>query len=109
MEIEWLVTTNCGLDPRYTRYCHSIPCDCQDLPGYSLESQVIPHICRVIHSGLCQGAFSPDGATSHIKKTSPTQISGGPIFEAYLELFKIIMILFRSNVHNLYILKIVDL
>ena len=53
--------------------------------------------------------FFPEWATSHIKKTSPTQILGSPVFEAHLELFKTIMTLFRSKVHNLEIPKSVDL
>ena len=36
MKIEWLVTMNCGSDPRkYTWYCHRIPGNCPDLPFVS--------------------------------------------------------------------------
>ena len=47
-------------------------------------------------------------ATSHIK-SSPTQNLGSPVFDTYLELFKITMTLFRLNVPNLEILKIGDM
>ena len=53
-------------------------------------------------------AFFPEWPASH-KKTSPTQISGSPVFGLHLELFKITMTRIRLKVNNLEILNIVDL
>ena len=54
------------------------------------------------------GVPSPDWTASHIK-TPPTQISGGPVFEAHLDLLKITLTFFRLKVRNLEILKSVYL
>ena len=55
-----------------------------------------------------EGAFFLEGAISHIK-TSSTQILGGIVFEAHLELLKIALIFFSTDVPNLHILPSGDI
>ena len=61
-----------------------------------------------VNKSIAGALFPVQAVTSHTK-TSPTQILGGPVFEAHLELLKSPWPFFRLQVHNLKILKIVDL
>ena len=90
----------------FTVLQHCLMCCCYG--GRALPATSPPHPPVLPHTGVLPSlrrSFFPEWATSHIKNA--TNVS--PVFEAHLELFKIIMTLFRSKVHNLEILKIVDL